>query len=372
MIKRARNSIILILLICLMTGCVKCNVNMDIKKDKSMNFAVIYAVDTKLLGDDQLLSSGDKQALIDRGFIITDYDKDNMKGLKLSKAIKNIDTLSSTKYKKYNLLAENKDNYMFKVKKGFIKNKYTAHFVFDEPNTNNTTDVSSDEHITGVESDTSLADIDKYSAQYQLDLKVNVNLPYSAISSNASDTKNNKKSLIWNLVDNKNQSIDFEFELYNMTNIYISIGIALLLIIMIILGFIKKIKTKIEDKKSKDKDDAHLLGTLPLLNTEMNDKSEKFLSDQENVARINNSINSFEEINEERAFNKPRTGSSVNQQSIIDFQSNGIQAPTSSNVNTRTYDGTPKSLLKDVLMEDSNKIPEIIPDNVNSPNNKKD
>ena len=67
-----------------------------------------------------------------------------------------------------------------------------------------------------------------------LDMKFNVTLPYKAISSNATSTENDGKTLVWNLV-NTQDDIEFTFELYNMNNIYLTVGLAVILIILIIV-----------------------------------------------------------------------------------------------------------------------------------------
>ena len=65
-----------ILLLCtltfLLTGCVKYNANMDIKKDKSMDFSIIYALDSSLFEDQKLLEDKDKKEWEERGFTVTD------------------------------------------------------------------------------------------------------------------------------------------------------------------------------------------------------------------------------------------------------------------------------------------------------------
>ena len=46
---------IFIVAICL-SGCVKYNANMEIKKDKSMDFSIVYDMDTKYFGDQEVLT----------------------------------------------------------------------------------------------------------------------------------------------------------------------------------------------------------------------------------------------------------------------------------------------------------------------------
>ena len=74
---------------------------MEIKKDKSMNFSIIYAVDTSMFGDTELLTDENKENLKKQGFEIADYSQDKMKGFTLTKKIKNIDSVSSDKDLEY-------------------------------------------------------------------------------------------------------------------------------------------------------------------------------------------------------------------------------------------------------------------------------
>ena len=73
-----------------MTGCVKFNTTMDIKKDKSMDFSMIYAVDTSMLGDKNLFDDKQKEEMRNNGFSVSDSADGKMKGVTLTKKIKNI------------------------------------------------------------------------------------------------------------------------------------------------------------------------------------------------------------------------------------------------------------------------------------------
>ena len=249
-----------ILLLCtltfLLTGCVKYNANMDIKKDKSMDFSIIYAFDSSLFEDQKLLEDKDKKELEDRGFTVTDYSQDKMKGFTISKKIKNIDDVSSTYDSEYSIsgiLDDKSENaYIFKVKKGLIKNTYTAKFKFDasDSDLNNPTDDSSsdldsdsdfsfdyDSDSSSFDSESDLSDMDFSSMMSNMDLSFNVTLPYSAKSNNASTVNNDGKKLSWNLSSNQVEFIEFEFELYNMTVIYAGVGAIVLILVIIIFIF---------------------------------------------------------------------------------------------------------------------------------------
>ena len=65
--KKAKSFVLLMIMAFLLTGCVKFNANIEIKKNKSMDMAVIYAVNSSLLSymdnDGGLLSDDDKKEL---------------------------------------------------------------------------------------------------------------------------------------------------------------------------------------------------------------------------------------------------------------------------------------------------------------------
>lgn len=240
--------LLLVSVLTLLTGCVKFNATMDIKKDKSMDFSIIYAFDTSLFGSQDLLDDSDKKELESQGFIVEDYNQNNMKGFTIKKSISNIDDVSSTSDTNYDisgLLNNSTDNnYFFKVKKGILKNTYTAKFKFDaeesDLNTDESTDTSSG--VTDDSDSINMDDLDLSSMTSNLDLSFNVKLPYSSIGSNATTKNNDGKELTWNLSSSQEEMIEFEFELYNMTNIYIGAGILLVLIVIIIISILNKKK----------------------------------------------------------------------------------------------------------------------------------
>lgn len=263
--KKFRNLLLMGIFLFLITGCVKYNVTMDIKKDKSMDFSIIYAMDKSMLGDEELLKDDNLKSVKEKGFTVSEYSEDNMKGFTLSKKIKNIDEVSSDKDASYSLSGvvsdeDSKDEYLFKVKKGLLKNTYTAEFKFDSSDSSTTTsssDDDDDDFFTSDDDDWSFGDdsltteddddddYDYSSLASSMDLKFKVTLPYAAKSSNATSTNNDGKELSWDLSSVKStDSIKFEFELYNMTTIYALIGGAILLVVIIIVLIICLAKKK--------------------------------------------------------------------------------------------------------------------------------
>lgn len=295
--KNIKFTILLILLVISLTGCVKFNSTMEIKKDKSMDYKIIYAFDKSLFGDQEILTSDDKKELENKGFTVSNYVDGNMKGFKVSKNIKNIDDVSSTNDATYDLsglLDSNKsESKVFKVKKGFLKNTYTASFKFDSADSdlNNSTsndttidnDFTTDDNNTTTDSDFNFSNINT-----NMDLSFNVKLPYKAISSNATTKKNDDKELSWNLSSTGEDKIEFSFALYNMTNIYICGGVIVLLIIIVIVSILNKgKKNKVSNKDAtNDKQTTTFNSSVetPIMNNNVTSQSIDNQSIQEQAS----------------------------------------------------------------------------------------
>ncbi len=263
--KKVKSLILLGAVIMLATGCMKFNANMDIKKDKSMDFSIIYAVNSSLIGDEELIKEEDKKELEEKGFIVSDYNDGKMKGFNITQKIKNIDEVSSESDVEFSLSGllkdENNEDKVFKIKKGLLKNTYTAKFKFDASDSDfgnslensygsssslfedDDTDSLSLDDENNTDSNFDFGDMDFSGMMSNLDLSFNVSLPYAAKSNNASTTNNDNKNLSWNLsINDNNKMIEFEFELYNMTIIYIGAGALALLIVLIVVIIVRKNK----------------------------------------------------------------------------------------------------------------------------------
>lgn len=291
MLKKNCKILCLMLVIFMMTGCMKFQTDMKINKDKSMDFSLTYAIANSLveqasggasLGDETLDNESIKE-LEKQGFKAENFSDGSMTGVKLSKNFDNIDNVSSEKEVNFNLEAimnGSEQTDMFTVKKGFFKNTYTLKMEnntseevesemnsIDDSNAingledqttdtntvtdntqdivpNESSDMTTDDSTTDNQIDFS-SDIDLSMLSSSMDMTFNINLPYKAISSNATSTENDGKNLKWNLLDTNLQNINAQFELYNMNNIYLTIGIVIaIVLIIIIIIIIKKRKPK--------------------------------------------------------------------------------------------------------------------------------
>ena len=327
--KNIKLTALLTLLVISLTGCVKFNSTMEIKKDKSMDYKIIYAFDKSLFGDQEILTSNDKKELENKGFTVSNYVDGNMKGFKVSKNIKNIDDVSSTNNATYDLsglLDSNKsESKAFKVKKGFLKNTYTASFKFDSSDSdlNNSTsnDTTIDNDFTTDDNNTTTdSDFDFSNINTNMDLSFNVKLPYKAISSNATTKKNDDKELSWNLSSTGEDKIEFSFALYNMTNIYICGGVIVLLIIIVIVSILNKgKKNKVSNKDAtNDKQTTTFNSSVetPIMSNNVTSQSIDNQSIQEQ-ASTNSQSTVFSTTNVDNApVNKTLSTSSVDNQTF--------------------------------------------------------
>lgn len=261
-----------LLLVCLLgilsTGCVKFNANMNIKKDKSMDFTIIYALDKSVFGDQASIKESDLEEVKKSGFIVSKYSDGNMEGFTMTKKINNIDevsTESDTEYNLSGLMAEGESKYLFKVVKGTNKNTYYAKFKFDANDSGLNMNEGEDENLElpdeVEDNDNALLDetnenpfgnMDLSKLTANMDLSFNVTLPKSAISNNATSTENNNKKLTWKLSSTNAQAIEFAFELDNNGGsndmiLYIGIGVIALLVIVVIVLMLSKKKGNTEN-----------------------------------------------------------------------------------------------------------------------------
>ncbi len=253
--------LVLLMTMTCLTGCVEYKATMDIKSDKSMNFAVDYAIDKTVFGEEEVMDSSDKKKLENDGFTVEKYEHDNMKGYHITKKIKNIDSYSSNEEVKYNLSGilneETKNDKIFKVKKGIFKNTYYATLEFDASDSGLSDNEAEEPETSDEEDDNDALDDDSLndltnSLMSNLDLSFNLKLPSKAISHNASTVNNDGKELKWDLSANSVDTITFSFSLYNTVNIIICIILVIVVLVTIII-LIKKKKSS-DSKESLEID----------------------------------------------------------------------------------------------------------------------
>lgn len=101
---------------------------------------------------------------------------------------------------------------------------------------------------------------DGYSSYNPIDVKFNVELPYSAIENNATYSKEDDKKLEWITVNDDTVYINFEFELYNFRKMFFIVIFIILIIIFIIKYFRNKksLRKQIEKEIRKQRKKGNL------------------------------------------------------------------------------------------------------------------
>lgn len=297
--KNLKKVIGVLLILTTMTGCVKYKNTMTINNDKSMIFEGSYLISDKLLETSDsttFFSEENKKALEERGVKVSEKKENNYTGIAVSKKYDNIDKISNENGKEVTISDYFKEDFddsvLFKVEKGFLKNKYTANFKYDSnvgpgdsgdtstsqaltendkklavtddlttttpstgeeattPSTGDDTTTPDDETTptTPTTPDTtepgdSGFDSDIMGLAGEMEFNYVVNLPEKALTNNATNVSNDGKTLTWSLMQSQISNIEFSFELKNMTNYYIlygGIAAAVIIVIIIIISLIKK------------------------------------------------------------------------------------------------------------------------------------
>lgn len=325
--------IILLSLTILLTGCVKSNTSMTINKDKSMSLTSEVLISDKLLDkESRLIIKDEKEKLQKKNMTVEEIkDSNGYSGFSVTKKYGNIDKNSKEEYKE--IIISNffddkfDDSVLFQVKKGLFKNVYTANYKFEvdnddfvEENNSNETVIDDTTNTPTVENGTTNvidntnnvdgtnnntekdisdnADLIKLASEVKF--KFSVNLPYKVLESNATKKSDDGKKLEWDLNSNDAVKINYSFELYNMNNIYMAIGISIGAIILLIVLII--IKNKIVQKKREKISSRPILKEYdPSIEDELLEKTN-VNDDESSISSV--SVNSNVNTESERVYEK--------------------------------------------------------------------
>lgn len=325
--------IILLSLTILLTGCVKSNTSMTINKDKSMSLTSEVLISDKLLDkESRLIIKDEKDKLQKKNMTVEEIkDSNGYSGFSVTKKYGNIDKNSKEEYKE--IIISNfyddkfDDSVLFQVKKGLFKNVYTANYKFEvdnddfvEENNSNETVIDDTTNTPTVENGTTNvidntnnvdgtnnntekdisdnADLIKLASEVKF--KFSVNLPYKVLESNATKKSDDGKKLEWDLNSNDAVKINYSFELYNMNNIYMAIGISIGAIILLIVLII--IKNKIVQKKREKISSRPILKEYdPSIEDELLEKTN-VNDDESSISSV--SVNSNVNTESERVYEK--------------------------------------------------------------------
>lgn len=306
-----------VILICsfmLLSGCVKSNTTMVINKDKSMSLSSKILISDKINDDkNKLIIKDEKDKLQKKGINIENVESsDGYSGFSVTKKYDDIDKISSEEYKEINIsnfLSDDfDDSVLFQVKKGMFKNVYTANYKFEvdedsfnniDDNTNGDETVIEDPNIIVDDTNTATnSSTDLIKLTSEMEFKYIVELPYKALESNSTIKSDNDKTLEWNLNSNSTIMINYSFELYNMNNIYMAVGICIGVIILFIILII--IKNKIVQKKRDKISSRPILKEYdPSIEDELFNNNTKIKSTNNALienSNVNGSVNNKEEI----------------------------------------------------------------------------
>lgn len=258
--KKKKRFFVLFCLFLLTTGCMREKVDMAIHKDKSMDINIDMGISKAFmeaynkeqedgnigLGSDlDFFSEEELEEMRKAGIEVDKYDDGKYTGMKMLLKVKNIDAVSSSKevigdleelMNKTTKQEEEEDVYLFTVKKGFLKNKYTAKLNMSLLDETMNDSFSDEDAVVGTDT------MDSSWLSSGMDASFSVQLPYKAKSNNATTVENDGKKLSWDLVQFED-TVAFSFELYNNSNFYIlgaGIFLVLLILIMIVVLFTRK------------------------------------------------------------------------------------------------------------------------------------
>lgn len=266
--KRFSYIVMLFLVTFLMTGCVKFDATMDINRDKSMNLSVIYGIDVSNNSEgsyQNVFSDSDREMIKSFGFNIDEYKEEGIRGVRLTKKISNIDDISSENVAQYELSSllanEEKNKYLFKVKRGLFRDVYTTNFTLYNASTTSEV-VQPDGSVQNIEEGSIFDEKEGDTLSNRMKLFFRLHLPTSAIESNATSVENHHKTLIWKLDPKVQGDIQFTFAMYHKGTIVL-VSMILLLIISIILFLIWKNRKKgKKQEQEKEKNEQNVNPTI--------------------------------------------------------------------------------------------------------------
>jgi hypothetical protein len=371
----------------LLTGCVKFNMTMDIKSDKSMDLDILYAVDKNMMGDEELFKDEDIEEYKKSGFEVKDYAEGDYVGITLKKHVKNIDDISKTdgnaSFNIANATDTESEESMFTLKKGFFRNVYTLKMESDSA-TNTPDDINlGDERIALEGEDDDLGDyptdgesllddypidgdVDYTEALNNMEMNLTVNLPNKPISHNATSVSNNGKSLTWNLVAQQSD-VELTFALYNKTNILICVAGVVVVVIVVIVVISKSSKNKntSNNQTTNNAQNNEMMNNNTMNNNTMNNNTVDNNTMVDNTMTDSSSINNQPEVNNNpeiinNSDNVPNSNGMTND-GVNNVPADGIDGINSSNQddifpdnqpnNEPNNDGTP---LEDLFNNNTN------------------
>lgn len=193
--------VICLLIILLLTGCVKYNINNTVSPNKKFTLTIFNGLLNEYYSKDSLADSEKKYK--DLGYKVTDHIESKYSGLKLTKEYSSIDEVSTnnlTEVKLMSLLETNtKDVKLFKVEKNGAISKYTANLIFDL--------------TTESVSEQTNQDYSEYAETMYFGYSIALPTNAKVLSHNADKTEKDNHILMWEIKYGSSKGISFTFEI---------------------------------------------------------------------------------------------------------------------------------------------------------------
>lgn len=282
MVKKQIKLLFVFMCMFLLTGCAKLNTTMDITTE-DVKLTIVLAC--KEAFKDQLkLTDEQIENYATQKYVVEEYKKDGYVGYKITKSLGKLSSLKGAK--KYAIIPMQKyisaDKDASKQMFNSVLGVYSARFYFPDnlytylPDTNTEKDSEAQKEILK-----------------KIEYKFTVTLPSRALSTNATEVSEDKKTLTWDL--SEGQEVKFTFTPYLTIAIVIGSIILLLFIYSIFATWIDGLRGKTRGFKSKVKanpknSDASPLGPMLVKNKYNNNANVSF---DTNVQESNTNSNRF-------------------------------------------------------------------------------
>lgn len=198
---KKRILILILLVTFLLTGCVKYELDMVMKNDKSISFTIIDSMQKEYAEAAQATPNADKYKGL--GYEVEEYNDSKYTGLKLRKKFNNIDEISSEDCKDFELTKlieiDPSTATIFCSKKIGTMTTYTGNFTYNlsTPEQNQTEDI----------------DIEDYTGEMIFDYTITLPDIAFLVSDNADEKSSNGKTLTWKMKYGELKNINFSFNI---------------------------------------------------------------------------------------------------------------------------------------------------------------
>lgn len=204
--KRIR-MLVLFFTIFIITGCVKYELEMEMRTDKSFEITFINSISSEYAS----LSDSDetKKQYENLGYTVSEYEDTSYKGLKITKEYDSIDLISSANCSTVELTKlldiDSSEVILFNYQKTGTLTTYKANFTYDL-----TEKLDSD---ATTDSEISTDDIDYSEYADSMKFKYTISLPKNSkiVSNNADSVSQDGYTLTWNMKYGEKKNIDFVF-----------------------------------------------------------------------------------------------------------------------------------------------------------------